>query len=94
MNAIRFNQLYGSPESKLLLRKALSSAVDVGDGLIKDHYEQVITNTMVRLVPELSLPELKYDPTKFHKFTRLTSLPAAGSAMGETSITQTKNSTS
>jgi hypothetical protein len=94
LNIYKFNELYGAPESKLLLRKALSSAVDVGDGLIKDHYEQVITNTMVRLVPELSLPELKFDPTKFHKFTRMTALPAAGSAMGESSITPTKNSTS
>lgn len=93
MDIYKFNKLYGTPQSRTLIRKALTSATDVGSGLIPENLEQVITNTAVRLVPELSVPVLKYDPQKWHSFNRLVTIPAAGSAMGENSVTPIRNST-
>lgn len=93
MKVFRFNQLYGTPESKELIRKALTSATGVGEALIPEHLERVVTNTAVRLVPELSVPVLRYDPQKVHSFDRFTALPAAGSAMGESGVTPTRNGT-
>jgi hypothetical protein len=93
LKPFRFNQLYGTPESKELIRKALTSAMGVGEALIPEHLEKIITNTAVRLVPELSVPVLRYDPQKVHSFDRFTALPAAGSAMGESSVTPERNGT-
>lgn len=93
MNVVQFNRLFGTPESKSLIRKAFSSASGVGQAIIPEHLEEVITNTLVRLVPELAVPVLKFDPQKFHEFVRLKTLPRAGSAMGESSTTPTRNST-
>ena len=93
MTAIEFNRLFGTPETQSLIRKAFTSATGVGEAIIPEHLEDVITNTVVRLVPELAIPVLRYDPQKSHEFIRLTSLPAPGSAMGENSITPTRNST-
>ena len=93
MNVLQFNRLFGNPESQSLIRKAFSSAAGVGQALIPEHLEEVITNTLVRLVPEIAIPVLKHDPQKFHEFIRLTALPSPGSAMGENSTTPTRNST-
>lgn len=93
MNVVQFNRLFGTPENKSLIRKAFSSASGVGQALIPEHLEEVITNTLVRLVPELAIPVLKFDHQKFHEFIRLKTLPSAGSAMGESSVTPTRNST-
>lgn len=93
MNVVTFNKLFGTPENKSLIRKAFSSASGVGQAIIPEHLEEVITNTLVRLVPELAIPVLKFDHQKFHEFIRLNSLPSAGSAMGESSVTPTRNST-
>jgi hypothetical protein len=92
MYAREFNQLYAHPENKALIRKALTSGSGVGGALIPEKLETVITTTAVRLVPELAMPVLKYDPQKYHEFNRLTTLPSAGSAMGENSTTPTRNS--
>ena len=93
MDIVTFNRLFGAPENKSLVRKAFSSASGVGQALIPEHLEEVITNTLVRLVPELAIPILKFSPQKFHEFIRLKTLPKPGSAMGESSITPTRNST-
>lgn len=94
MNIYRFNQLYAHPANKGLIQKAmLTSASGVAEGTIPEHLEDVITNTAVRLVPELAVPVLKFDPQKYHEFNRLTSIPSAGSAMGESSTTPTRRST-
>lgn len=93
MNINKFNSMYATPASKELIRKAmLTSATNVAEGTIPEHLADVITNTAVRLVPELAIPTLKYDPQKFHSFNRLNSLPAAGSAMGEASTTPIRRS--
>lgn len=87
-----YNRYFATPEGKKQLTKALTSATGSGEGLIAEHLETTITNTMIRLVPELALPEYKYDPQKVHEFNRITALPAAGSAMGENSVTPTRQS--
>jgi len=80
-------------ENKSLIRKALDSSTNVGEGLIPEHLEEVITNTIVRLSPELAMVDAVYDAQKFHEFNRLTTLPAAGGAMGENAVTPTRNGT-
>jgi hypothetical protein len=80
-------------ENKSIIRKALDSSTNVGEALIPEYLEDVITNTVVRLSPELAMIVSKYDPQKFHEFNRLTSLPAAGGAMGEGATTPTRNAT-
>jgi hypothetical protein len=93
MDAFKFNQLYSSPANRQLIQKAmLTSATGVAEATIPEHLEDIITNTAVRLVPELAVPVLKYDPQKFHEFNRVISIPSAGSAQGEASTTQTKRS--
>lgn len=61
MNVVTFNKLFGTPENKALIRKAFTSASGVGEALVPEHLEEVITNTLVRLVPELAIPVLKLD---------------------------------
>lgn len=89
---LNYINLFGSNKGKELLRKALTTGTTAGGPLIAEHLETVITNELVRLVPELAIPEFKYDPQKVHEFNRTTALPAAGSAMGESSTTPTRNS--
>jgi len=92
MQTLQYIKMFGTPDGKRLLQKALTSSSPGGGPLIAEHLELVITNTLVRLVPELAVPEYKYDPQKTHSFNRITTLPAPGSAMGEASITAVKQS--
>jgi len=89
-----FNRLYQNPKGKKILQKALTSATGSGESYIAENLETTITNIIIRLVPELRLPEYKYDPQKTHQFTRITALPTPGSFMGESSTTPTKQSSS
>jgi hypothetical protein len=79
-------------QGKALIHKALTTGTTSGGPLIAEHLDTIITNELVRLVPELAIPEYKYDPQKTHEFNRVTALPAAGSAMGEASTTPTRAS--
>jgi len=79
--------------NKSLIRKALTSATGVGEALIPQKLEKIITNTVVRLSPELAMIDPEFDNQKYHEFNRLTSLPAPGGAMGESAVTPTRNST-
>lgn len=90
MELQKFNKVFADPNAKTLIRKALTSATGVGEALVPEHLEDIITNLAVRLVPELGIVTPKYDPQKFHEFNRLSSIPAAGSAMGENSVTPTR----
>jgi hypothetical protein len=89
----QFNQFSG--ERKSLVRKALDSSVGAGSTpnspLIAQKLERIITNQIVRLSPELAVIEPEYDPQKYHEFNRLTKLPRAGGAMGESAVTPTGN---
>lgn len=87
----QFNKF--ASENKSIIRKALDSSAGVAEALIPEHLEEVITNTIVRLSPELAMIAAEFDNQKYHDFNRLTALPAAGGAMGEGATTPTRNST-
>lgn len=90
--AIRqYNNIIAKDRS--LIRKALDSSASVGQSLIPEKLETVITNTILRLSPELAMVTPRFDNQKFHEFNRLTSLPSPGGAMGENAVTPTRNST-
>lgn len=93
MRTLEYVNLFGTEDGKRLLRKAFTSNAASGGPLIAEHLETIITNELVRLVPELAVPEYKYDPQSVHSFNRITAIPAAGSAMGEASTTPTRSST-
>ena len=87
----QFNRLSG--ENRSLIKKALDSATNVGEALIPQKLEQVITNTIVQLSPEIALMGTEFDNQKLHEFNRVSSLPSAGGAMGEGAVTPTRRST-
>ena len=88
MDLVRqFNRLAG--ENKSLIQKALTSASGVGEALVPQHLEQVITNSLPRLSPTLAMIEPKFDNQKYHEFNRLITLPGVGGAMGEGATTPT-----
>jgi len=92
MNFLRqWNRFAG--ENTSLIKKALSSATGVGEALVPQSLEKEITNTIIRLSPEMALVTMKKISAKFHEFNRLSSLPSQSSAMGENGTTPTKNST-
>lgn len=91
-NLVRQYNKYASA-NKSNIAKALDSSTGVGEALIPQHLEKVITNTIVRLSPELAMINPVYGAQKFHEFNRVTALPSAGSRMGENAVTPVKNST-
>lgn len=79
---------------KSLVQKALlDSSTNVGEAFIPQHLEELITNTVVRLSPEIAMITSRYDAQKYHEFNRLTTLPAANGAIGEGGTTPTSRST-
>ena len=76
-------------ERKSLIRKALDSSTASGGALIPEHLEKIITNTVVKLSPEMSVIQPEFDNQKFHDFNRLKKLPRAGGFMGEGAVTPT-----
>ena len=88
------NYNYERGAVKSLVQKALLTAqTSVGEGLIPQHLEKLITNTIVRLAPEIALITPAFDSQKYHEFNRLTSLPTPGGMMGESAVTPTLRST-
>lgn len=86
----QFNRL-GS-QRKSLIQKALSTATTgegAGGALIPEKLEKIITNTVVRLSPEMAVIQAEFDNQKFHEFNKLTKLPKAGGFMGEGATTPT-----
>lgn len=79
-------------QNKSLIRKALDSSSAKGQALIPEYLEQVITNTITRLSPELAMVSAKFGRQKFHEFNQIKSLPKAGGAMGENATTPTRAS--
>ena len=79
-------------QNQTLLQKALTTATGVGEGLIPENLEQIVTNTIIRLSPELAMIEQKKISGKIHEYNRLTALPAIGGAMGESATTATTQS--
>lgn len=81
---------YAKNES--LIQKALTSATGVGGALIPENLEKEITNTIIRLSPELALIVPKKIAGKVHDYNRLVALPRTGGAMGESASTLVSNS--
>lgn len=93
MNALqKFRAMYPAGQNASLIQKSLTTDTNSGGALVPEKLEEIITNTVVRLVPELQLPTLKFDNQKTHEFNRLIAIPAAGSAMGEGATTPTRSS--
>lgn len=74
---------------KTLIQKALTSQAGSGEALIPQKLEKIITNTVVRLSPEMAVIQPEFDNQKLHEFNRLTALPRAGGFMGEGAVTPT-----
>lgn len=74
-----------------LIKKALTSATGVGEALIPQKLEKVITNTLTYLMPEMAIIDPEFDNQKLHEFNKLTALPGPGGAMGEGATTPTRN---
>lgn len=88
----QFNKWAG--ENRNLIQKALSGASGAnGAALIPQHLEQIVTNAVPRISPELAILTPKYDPQSLHEFNQLTALNAIGAAMGESSTTPTTQPT-
>lgn len=92
MRTLEYVRMFGTNDGKRLLQKALTTDSSSGGALIAEHLETIITNELVRLVPELAVPEYKYDPQEVHSFNRIVAIPAAGSVMGENATTPIKSS--
>jgi hypothetical protein len=75
-----------------MIQKALTSATGVGEALIPENLEQIVTDTVIRMSPELALIESKKISGKTHEFNRLNSKPARGGAMGENATTPVSQS--
>lgn len=86
----QFNKFAQSNQS--LIQKALTSATGVGEALIPENLEQIITDTLVRLSPELAMVEKKKISGSTHEYNQLVERPSRGGAMGESSITPVTNS--
>lgn len=81
-------------ENGLVINKALTSATGVGEALIPEVLEQQMTDTIIRLSPELAMVDTKSIAGDRSKFNRLTERPRRGGAQGENSRTFTSNSKS
>ncbi len=87
----QFNKMSDARQS--LIKKALTSATNVGEALTPQNLEKIITNTVVALSPEVAVLSPLFDKMKRHDFNRISALPAAGGAMGEAAVTPTRNGT-
>ena len=76
-------------QRKTLIRKALATQAGSGEALIPEKLEKIITNTVVRLSPEMAVIQPEFDNQKLHSFNRLMKLPRAGGFMGEGATTPT-----
>lgn len=79
-------------QNQNMIAKALSSAVDSGGALIPEHLEKVVTDTVIRLSPELAMLITKKIAGNVHEFDRLIQRPARGGAMGEKATTPASSS--
>jgi hypothetical protein len=79
-------------KNKDLIAKALTSAAGVGGALIPENLEEQITDTIIRMSPELALVEPKKIAGDVHKFNRITARPARGGGMGEAATTPVSQS--
>ena len=79
-------------DNQSLIQKALTTATGVGAALIPENLEKLITDTLIRLSPELAMALMKKISGKTHEFNRLIQRPSRGGAMGENATTPITNS--
>lgn len=93
MDLLRQFNKYSNDQRSLVQKGLLTAASGVGEALIPQHLEKIITSLIVRLAPEIAMITPRFDAQKYHEFNRLTALPDSGGAMGEGAVTPTYNST-
>lgn len=86
----QFNKF--SLENKSIIQKALTTATDVGAALIPQNLEEIMTDTVIRLSPEMAMVTPKVCEGNLHEFNQVKSRPAPGGAMGEAATTPGTNS--
>ncbi len=77
-----------------LLTKALTSATGIGGAFSPESLEQLITDTVNALIPEIAIMTPKSIASTTHRYIKKTSNPGPGGAQGEsatTPISNTKN---
>jgi hypothetical protein len=93
MDILRQFNKYSNDQRSLVQKAMLTAATGVGEALVPQHLEKVITSTIVRLAPEIAVIVPRFDAQKLHEFNRLTALPTPMGMMGEGAVTPTYNST-
>jgi hypothetical protein len=88
----QFNKLANN-KGNLLQKAILTSATNVGEALTPKKVEEIISNLLPRLAPELAIIKTKFWPSKNYSYRRLATRPSAGSAMGEGAVTPTTRGT-
>ena len=87
----RYNQ---NPQfAKSLVAKALTAASASGGPLTPQILERLITNTIVRLAPEIAMIQPKAVAGKYAEFNRVTALPGANGLIGDGGTTPVRQST-
>ena len=74
------------------IQKALTTASGVGQGFSPQSLEKNVTDTVIKLQPEIALLTGVPIASRTHDFNRKTALPAPGGAMGESATTPDTNS--
>lgn len=93
VDLLRQYNKYANDQRSLVQKAMLTASTGVGEALIPQHLEKVITNLAVRLSPEIAMITPRYDAQKYHEFNRLTALPSGRGAMGEGGVTPTRAAT-
>jgi len=74
------------------IQKALTSASGIGQGFSPQSLEKNVTDTVIKLQPEIALLTGVAIASRTHDFNMKTALPAPGGAMGESATTNDTNS--
>lgn len=74
------------------IQKALTTASGVGQGMSPQSLEKNVTDTVIKLQPEVALLSGVPIASRTHDFNRKTALPAPAGAMGESATTPDTNS--
>ena len=87
MSAKEIFKQYNKHGEKGLLQKALTSAVGSGDALIREWWEDQITNLIIHLQPEFAMIDALSIESKTYNYRRLITQGTGGGAMGESAVT-------
>jgi hypothetical protein len=74
------------------IQKALTTAAGIGQGFSPQSLEKNVTDTVIKLQPEIALLNGIQIASRTHDFNQKTALPAPAGAMGESATTNDTNS--